>query len=885
MSAFPYFSNIAGHVQEEFKKRKGNQLYVSTLNCWIRLSSGVGSGCMIYSNPNYPLFKAMGSTGVSIYGNNESSGTIGVRWNGKTAVAAGSDFWGFRPPPIITSVQIDEGAGALSRKAEISITAYTIGQLNTLCKYYLEPGYTIFIEFGWNTKNGVSQYVPALDANYVGAHQSFAITHKRRTDSKGHYDNYLGFITGGSVAMSGDTWTLTIKCTGFTELPAFLNVADNSEPVEKNTELKGNYFKPTEINAETDLGKKRFMMAFNKLPSNKQSQRVANLINDKTIADYRNFINVDEYVKENINDTTSGTEIFGFSLNDEEIKSEDKEFEVPSGTKIIGDESFIRFGTLMQIINCIGVEGVQVGNVIVKNYVNTENTVCSAFQRMFSTDKSKLLIPNDKMPFFSVFQARTTDTPQTDLRESADNKIDNTIIFPSNDPIIKGAVGSKRIQYTGSDIGGISKGKGQWGYLDYLYVNMDFARGILETKNFLVKDALYQILNGMSSAAGGVWDFQIQEANTNSGASTELTVVDMNFIPDGDAGMSVLDAVGVNSIFIDANLDLDISGAKMNQVIAKRLGVTQNSSASPVDIDSKRGLFTDEKDIVLQGIKKSTKKTTPTQVKTEQPPKEATTAEKIDKLGKDVKDVVVNQTFAPTAQERNVLANVAVGQFNTVTGVFNSVVSGVASFFGSDAVAKEYGEAARRDFAEADESFDEALNDAGVAFDKVVDATVQVGKDVADATGITALKDALTAYFDKEEAKEKNFQSFLDKVGIYPRVEKQATDTFSGAKIEDIAYIVCYNDQLAFESLKNGHDNTLKNKATVNISALMPIKFTFTVHGVSGIKRGDKFKVRGIPTQYEMYGFFQVTAVKQIIEGMTWKTEVEGQFRLAKNVK
>jgi len=35
----------------------------------------------------------------------------------------------------------------------------------------------------------------------------------------------------------------------------------------------------------------------------------------------------------------------------------------------------------------------------------------------------------------------------------------------------------------------------------------------------------------------------------------------------------------------------------------------------------------------------------------------------------------------------------------------------------------------------------------------------------------------------------------------------------------------------------------------------MPIKFSFTVHGVSGIKRGDKFKVRGIPTQYETGGF------------------------------
>ena len=57
----------------------------------------------------------------------------------------------------------------------------------------------------------------------------------------------------------------------------------------------------------------------------------------------------------------------------------------------------------MKIINTIGVDGFRVGETIVKNYVNTDNTVCSAFQRMFSTDKSKLLITNGEMPFFSVF--------------------------------------------------------------------------------------------------------------------------------------------------------------------------------------------------------------------------------------------------------------------------------------------------------------------------------------------------------------------------------------------------------------------------------------------------------------------------------------------------
>ena len=59
----------------------------------------------------------------------------------------------------------------------------------------------------------------------------------------------------------------------------------------------------------------------------------------------------------------------------------------------------------------------------------------------------------------------------------------------------------------------------------------------------------------------------------------------------------------------------------------------------------------------------------------------------------------------------------------------------------------------------------------------------------------------------------------------------------------------------------------------------MPIKFTGTIHGVSGLKRGDKFIVNGLPAGYQNSGFFQVTAIKHIIDGMIWKTEIEGGFR------
>jgi hypothetical protein len=127
-----------------------------------------------------------------------------------------------------------------------------------------------------------------------------------------------------------------------------------------------------------------------------------------------------------------------------------------------------------------------------------------------------------------------------------------------------------------------------------------------------------------------------------------------------------------------------------------------------------------------------------------------------------------------------------------------------------------------------------------------------------------------------EKAKEKAMQMFLSKIGYAPKIDLIASSDF-GKTLEEMTYITAYNDQLVFESLKNGNDVI---KEENGVSALMPIKFSFTIHGVSGIKRGDKFTVSGIPRAYEQTGFFQVTSVKHTITDMIWKTEITGGFRL-----
>jgi hypothetical protein len=896
MSAFPHFSNIAPWVTKQLDARRQDIIKVSNLNAWVRVSSGVGKGCMMLSNPNFKLFGGVGDKiAPSVYGTNALSGTIGVQWDGVTPVNTANEYWGFRPKPNITTIEIEEGAGSLSRKATFTITAYTRAQLDELCKYYLEPGYTIFLEWGWNTIQGVSMYTPKLDAAIVGANQSFVEVNKKRAAAEGHYDNYLGFISGGNVAMEGDKWTITVKCTGFTELPAYMTVTSNSDTRENIKKTKPATFKPSEITAETDLGKKRFMMAFNRLPSNKQSESIQGLIKYETIASILNFVNVDEDVKENINDTTSGFEILGISINDEEIKSEGKNVEVPSGTEIIGDEAFIRFGTLMDIMNMIGAGSLSIGGVDVSMTVNTKKTIISAFKNIYSTDKSKLLIPNANAPKFSLAQAATSINEQDTFAETANCSIsaDGLVVeFPYSKAIKNGTVDGFSIQYKDGNIEGINKAAYMWGFLDDLYVNMDFAKGILETENFSIKDALYKLLNGLSSAAGGIWDFQIIEVTTTNGKSTELMVIDLNFMADNGKGMTTFYVSGVNSVFLDASFDMDMGGAKMSQIIGKRLGYDLNPNSPSVDgkvskaVDQnntaqgqKKGLFTDMQDMVLKVIRPLAGK--PPMMSPQQLAQDAAAKQAKAEAAKAAQEkILADKLAAEAAIKKEADAKAAAAQASSnvnATGAQPPEKSAWGNFVdGVTTVVQTIQEGTVA-------AYDSVTEAAGQAYTNTVEKIEEVGTNLTEQFNELQIVKDIKAYMEKEEAKEKNFKLFMSKIGIYPRVSvtKDTEVRSPETELTSITMNAVYNDQLVFQALKAGYNNVNAYDANT-VSALLPIKFSFTVHGVSGIKRGDKFKVIGIPRQYEENGFFQVTSVKHTIDGMLWKTEVEGGLRLNK---
>jgi hypothetical protein len=536
--------------------------------------------------------------------------------------------------------------------------------------------------------------------------------------------------------------------------------------------------------------------------------------------------------------------------------------------------------------------------------VNTKKTIISAFKNIYSTDKSKLLIPNANAPKFSLAEAASSVNEQNTFAETANCSIshDGAVVeFPYSKAIKGGTVSGVSIQYKDGNIEGINKAAYMWGFLDDLYVNMDFAKGILETENFSIKDALYKLLNGLSSAAGGIWDFQIIEVTTTNGKSTELMVVDLNFMADNGKGMTTFYVSGVNSVFLDASFDMDMGGAKMSQIIGKRLGYDLNPNSPSVDgkvskaVDQnntaqgqKKGLFTDMQDMVLKVIRPLAGK--PPMMSPQQLAQDAAAKQAKADAAKAAQQKVIADKLAAEAAIKKAAdekaAKAAASAKSTATATATpepevGLLDRAANFVSSigDGIVQAKNKVVEGTVA----AYDTVTEAAGQAYTNTVEKIEEVGENLTEQFNELTVVKQFKAFLDKEEAKEKNFKLFMSKIGIYPKVSVTKDTQVSSPETEltSITMNAVYNDQLVFQALKAGYNNVNAYDANT-VSALLPIKFSFTVHGVSGIKRGDKFKVIGIPRQYEENGFFQVTSVKHTIDGMLWKTEVEGGLRLNK---
>ena len=580
----------------EFYKNPAN---VSGLGVWLKLTSGAGpaddqdGGLTIVSNPLIPTFGEN-----SIHGSLTTEAPAGSRnFSGDPVgdfVGTGETGIGFAPRPVVEQVQITNGTRGLSRKAEFDIVCHTREQVEVISQYFLEPGFTVTIEWGWNVSDSYAQV--ATTAAELADLQDFDILDAKRAQSNGTYDAYIGVVTGGGIDQSDNKYTVSVTLSGIGQVFSYIQNHQNSdfgfedELPEDGEQLAGTTDvgnSDIQIDAQVEQNQQEsFAYMFNSLPEKWKTARVSELIENERISDHRNFIN---FIPNVIEDIAAETSAAGWKswivrfLPRSEVGTVDtgdgERTPIPSGEGIVDEERYIRFGALMDILYTGGRDldiGIQLAgsNNNIPLRINTRNVPIQGFRKMFSTDGSKLYIPNELLPDFGLNESFSTINEHIyfkavydviDKRFNPSFRTDYFNEFPRSQKL-EFLINNPNVDTGDLSSDDFSADPYEYGFLEDLFINFDFALSVIQRKGLSIREVILELLNGMSSAVDNYWDFDIIESDKGG-----LTVVDYGFTGFKEKPPVSLISNGTESSFTSFNLSIDIPGAMMNQIIGRRL--------------------------------------------------------------------------------------------------------------------------------------------------------------------------------------------------------------------------------------------------------------------------------------------------------------------------
>ena len=927
MSTFPKFTKIGANQYNsitsgmsgagyQFKNRNKT---LSGKFPWIRIFSGAEDGLILQSATLddelkiVDSFRAattvmLGNSDRGSYGNQKGSGPIGKNFKNKwvypsVAYQRGlaisntnenndeDQDWTLRPSPVVTSLEIKEGKDHISRVGTLVIKCFTLPQLEEMQRYFMEPGFSILIEYGWGDKEALAQLIDTTDTKTIVTQAAddnldFDILQNKRFESWGNYDSFFAFIVGGSVASENENFIMTVNLRGMPGLPTFLQQQKNiniitvtTDPTTGKKTKVVTKFPSVRLFSISDISKisdsatvassRRYKYMFNLLPPERQIGEVGKMVTKAESGDkawnHKDLIGFDYALNNIVNSykTIDGLEGVGQSLGLM------KEFKVGSWTvpreKLGSDYKYIKFDLAIRILNANnGLTTYKVGDKEINVRINADCTI-GAFPKIFSTNPTKLIIPGKIPDFFTYFLSDSEIPVDSILKSEFDASIGN-ISFVQYDNIPTG-VDSRGKPWTYKTWPGYFEKSGYHGQLENLYVNFDvFCKAIKNSANKSIKDVLLDMLNEMSDAVNSFWNFQIVERVGENG-DIELGIIDENFagycaIPKNN--IQVFRHAGELSVFLEANLQVDIPSETTNQIILKRENYTSNPSSHGLDIG---GIFTDKKDLFFTGIG-FTDNT---------PPGAPVGGKTTDALKKDLSDaearlVALKGTLVkaknPTGWKGKAWRAIKIGlakaefiEYRTAAGVlvFTEFINYSPGIVEAIRLVDDPYYNLRGDITTAE----------GQAWEKLKDDIKDLKRQVEETATTT-----LTNNINKIDIILG--PHILNMTENRPKYDfEDSTRKFTALKGDFRIY--CCTDTQIFDIMKNNAFEAYSKVGKTSI--LLPIKYTFKIMGKSGIRRGDIFNIVGIPERYEKNGFFQVINIEQNIDGNLWTTTVTGQYR------
>lgn len=833
---WPRLSQIEGNI---FKKILGRLNDKATERVvWIRVISGAvttsGKGLVMQSNQtNWTVFRGTGAG--SYYGDSISSGDIGVDLDGGLVSTGGGRI--LRPSPIITGLQIKEGKDQISREAILTLKCFTLEQMELIQSYLMEPGYSLCMEYGWNTPESetsainLNAGVDTVISTASNRNLNYDNLHAARINSSGDYDSFLGFIVGGSVASEGEAFNITVTLRGMPGLPTFMQsqhkILQLGGPTGKVKNAAGEPLtygtneleEPATVAQGDILRDRRFKNMFNSLPTFRQTKVVQALKNTTTFSD---FINFDAVVNKTVSSFTDPD--FWSSLGDMVTGNDPSKVEINGAAiekdKLFSKQKYIRFSLAKDILLANSAyKDIIVGGKRLSVEFSLDNVRIGAFPYIFSTKKEKLIIAGF-IPDFSVYFLNSEAVNQLD---GGDLECGGVVYSDKDFRIFAGS--GDIIQFTEpTDLkaDGFTESAHNWGYLKNLYVNFDMFYSKITQPNKNIREILEDILNEMSSAVNGFWNFQIVERQEDN--RIIMTVIDENWVGKAPEEPVTFPHAGARSVFLESDLDISIPGEMLSQLVNKRLSFSVNPDEAPLSVGDNT-FFTSIKDLFVTGVsgKTATAESTEQKYSSEDPAVILADAEKywLEKQ----KDLEVHLAGVEQIKLQNP---------NYVSPNTKDYLDNVKD--------------ARMRYEAAGGKLDSNQIQDIVAQQTLAKLSQNLAKiDVVPRVSIPTMPDV-------DISKIKDHATFLTQYRVY-----------------------CFDDPTYLDKLKNDAHSAKNGGGT--LSHPLPIKYRFKILGTSGLRRGDMFNIDGIPDKYRLRGLFQITEVSQNVEGMSWTTEVTGEYR------
>lgn len=870
---WPHLSNIDSKIANKIRSR-ADTIQSSKLNVWMRVFAGAGNGLILSSNNNFELFKAAGQ-GASVYGSPTSVGTIGYNWSG-APVAGGTDR-GLRPSPGIVSFEVKEGKDQISKEATLGIKCFSLQQMEAIQKYFLEPGYTICVEWGWNTDNGGIKMMDAAGpANIVKQaterNLNYDTLNKLRVDSGGEYDTFFGFIVGGNVTNEGEQFNVNVKLRGAPGLPTYLQSQQHIQLKDKagiisnvGQAVKVPPYEPELLDkTNKDTNARTWNNMYNQLPSHRQIQHV---VSYATFTSAYDFINMDKAVTDAmITDSNGGfwsfdRPLFGAQGSGPTIDVAGQD--IPK-EKLWSPHNYITMDLAVEILNRNGgLDEYKFGDKSVKARINIKTAAIGAFRYMFSTKSSALIIPGELPDFRQYFWNRGEITQKGKGVLGVSGVGD---FNPINNSINKRSF----VQSTPLDINTKNKKIKEapyfWGYLRNLYVNFDMFVEKLNQPNKTIREVLLDILNEMSSAVNNFWNFQLvetqAEADNKALGITKgdiiITVVDENWVGQNpEKTFEYFDHSGIKSPFLESTLDLSIPSEMANQIVSQRLGRATQPSMPYL---STGGFFTSEADLFSKDPNLLAKPLTAKQIA------DAAAAAQLAALAAkplSPQDAAKQKLRLAKDSRKNIDTNLA--QLNADLQALNEPYITTTIYDPQAGTLTKTSPGPLRAQLQAD-------------YKILWDAGVQLDKDIEQAK-----IDSEKAFQDTMAAKKSQISSNLAKIEIVPNPElgssipenMTAEDGLNDPTTFNERFrIYTFDDTSFLDRIKNDY---FAKKG--GLSHPLPIHYTFKTLGISGVRFGDTFKITGIPDKYAKNGIFQVQQIEHSLTDMLWTTTITGAFR------